>query len=145
MSETSWRDALAENAAYPNPTVQVHNGTSSDWKASIVEVDCPFFYKKHDGSMIDELKGSGRVNISTGGNVYVTGTLGPAGNCCKAIATVVGVLMDGQEQGVGPVSDAEENPAKCIVSVIHNLVPQRATAEGMRVSPANLLELKRQS
>ena len=43
------------------------------------------------------------------------------------------------------MSDAEENPAKCIVSAIHNLAPQRATAEGMGVSPANLLELKRQN
>ena len=109
---------------YPKCRVTIHNRTPSDWHASVVEVACKFFYKQPDGSIVDEIRGSARVHVSSGGNVEVDGTME---FCCKAVKTLVVMFLEGQETPLEVNDPAEAN--KCLTAITHNVTPTNMVDE----------------
>ena len=123
---------------YPKCRVTIHNGTPADWHASIVEVACKLFYKKPDGSIVDEIRKSARVHVSSGGNVEVDGTME---FCCKAVKTLVVVFLEGQDTPLEVNDPAEIN--KCLTAITHNVAPTNMVDEYVgAVNRAALLTLK---
>jgi hypothetical protein len=109
---------------YPRCRVTIHNSTPSDWHASIVEVACRFFYKKPDGSIVDEIRSSARVHVSSGGNVEVDGTME---FCCKAVKTLTVMFLEGQDVPLEVNDPGETN--KCLTAISHNVAPANMVDE----------------